>query len=149
MEKEDVIFALIVSFRRVKAVRPPEALILSPPEKPLVSAESPIQMAIALHTYSLFRCSSARFVCGVLILNALLSGCASLITARVNSFQQWPASSSSRTVFESNATHEGSLFPLPSVVPYLVRAIFEGFPGANGRVRMVRFKADTGEVIRQ
>jgi len=239
-----------------------------------VSAECPIQMAIALHTYSLFRFSSARFVCGVLILVALLSGCASPITARVSSFQQWPAnvagasfgflapvdhtreleqasyaslvavelakqglqaaaigqparilvdlsvssqlenrsysrpvyqdqyvyrpgfrdaagrvypgywaldpfgpryvgnqqliqtiqvsslrlrlldtqdtaSSSPRTVFESNATHEGSPSPLPSVVPYLVRAVFEGFPGANGRVQVVRFKPDTGEVIRK
>jgi hypothetical protein len=220
-------------------------------------------MTIPLHTYSLFRFSSARFVCGALILVALLSGCASPITARVSSFQQWPAdvagasfgflapvdrtreleqasyaslvavelakqglqaaasgqparilvdmsvssqlenrsysrpvyqdqyvyrpgfrdaagriypgywaldpfgpryvgslrlrlldtqgsaSGSPRTVFESNATHEGSPSPLPSVVPYLVRAVFEGFPGANGRVQVVRFKPDTGEVIRQ
>jgi len=59
------------------------------------------------------------------------------------------AGSSPRTVFESTATHEGRPSPLPSVVPYLVRAVFEGFPGANGRVQVVRFKADTGEVIRQ
>ena len=61
---------------------------------------------------------------------------------------QGPAGSSPRTVFESNATHEGSPSPLPSVVPYLARAVFEDFPGANGRVQVVRFKADTGEVIR-
>jgi hypothetical protein len=59
-----------------------------------------------------------------------------------------PAGSSPRTVFESNATHEGRPSPLSPVVPYLVRAVFEGFPGANGRVQMVRFKLDTGEVIR-
>jgi len=62
---------------------------------------------------------------------------------------QGPAGSSPRTVFESNATHEGSPSPLQSVVPYLVRAIFDEFPGANGRVQVVRFKADTGEVIRK
>ena len=62
---------------------------------------------------------------------------------------QGPASGSPRTIFESNATHEGSPSPLPSVVPYLVRAVFEGFPGANGRVQVVRFKRDTGEVIRK
>jgi hypothetical protein len=61
---------------------------------------------------------------------------------------QGPAGSSPRTVFESTATHEGSPAPLPSVVPYLVRAVFEGFPGANGREQVVRFKPDTGEVIR-
>ena len=61
---------------------------------------------------------------------------------------QGPAGSSPRTVFESTATLEGSPSPLPTVVPYLVRAVFEGFPGANGRVQVVRFKPDTGEVIR-
>ncbi len=231
-------------------------------------------MTIALHTHSLFRFSSARLIGGALVLVALLSGCASPITARVSSFQQWPAdavgssfgflaptdhtreleqasyaslvavelakqglqpaasgqparilvdmsvssqlenrsysrpvyqdqyvfrpgfrdaagriypgywmpdpfgpryvgnqqlmetiqisslrlrlldtqgptSNSPRTVFESNATHEGGPNPLPSVVPYLVRAVFEGFPGANGRVQVVRFKPDTGEVIRK
>ena len=62
---------------------------------------------------------------------------------------QGPAGSSPRTVFESTATHEGRPSPLPSMVPYLVRAVFEGFPGANGRVQVVRFKPDTGEVIRK
>jgi len=231
-------------------------------------------MATASHPHSLFRFSRARLVCGLLVLGALLSGCASPITARVSSFQQWPANvvgshfgflapvdhtreleqasyaglvavelnkqglqaaasgqparilvdlnvssqlenrsysrpvyqdqyvyrpgfrdaagriypgywmpdpfgpryvgnqqlmqtvqvsslrlrlldtqgpagSSPRTVFESTATHEGSPAPLPSVVPYLVRAVFEGFPGANGREQVVRFKPDTGEVIRR
>jgi hypothetical protein len=231
-------------------------------------------MAIALHTHSLFQLSRARLIGGALVLVALLSGCASPITARVSSFQQWPADaagssfgflapvdhtreleqasyaslvavelakqglqpaangqparilvdmsvssqlenrsysrpiyqdqyvyrpsfrdaagriypgywmpdpfgpryvgnqqlmetiqvsslrlrlldtqgparSSPRTVFESNATHEGNPSPLPSVVPYLVRAVFEGFPGPNGRVQVVRFKPDTGEVIRK
>jgi hypothetical protein len=231
-------------------------------------------MAIALHTPSFFRLSRARLIGGALILVALLSGCASPITARVSSFQQWPADaagasfgflapadhtrqleqasyaslvatelakqglqaaasgqparilvdmsvssqlehrsysrpvyqdqyiyrpgfrdaagriypgywmpdpfgpryignqqsmetvqvsslrlrlldtqgpagSSPRTVFESNATQEGRPSPLSPVVPYLVRAVFEDFPGANGRVQVVRFKADTGEVIRQ
>jgi len=231
-------------------------------------------MTIALHTRTLFHFSRARLIGGALVLVVLLSGCASPITARVSSFQQWPADalgssfgflapadhtreleqasyaslvatelakqglqpaasrqparmlvdmsvssqlenrsysrpvyqdqyvyrpgycdatgriypgywmpdpfgpryvgnqqlmetvqvsslrlrlldtqglagSSPRTVFESTATHEGRPSPLPSVVPYLVRAVFEGFPGANGRVQVVRFKADTGEVIRQ
>ena len=233
-----------------------------------------IIMLIALHTHSFFRLSRARLVCGLLVSLALLAGCASPITARVSSFQQWPADalgssfgflapadhtreleqasyaslvavelakqglqpaasgqparmlvdmsvssqlenrsysrpvyqdqyvfrpgfrdaagriypgywmpdpfgpryvgnqqlmqtiqvshlrlrlldtqgpagSSPRTVFESNATHEGNPSPLPTVVPYLVRAVFEGFPGANGRVQVIRFKADTGEVIPQ
>ncbi len=60
-----------------------------------------------------------------------------------------PAGSSPRTVFESTATHEGRPAPLSAVVPYLVRAVFEDFPGANGRVQIVRFKPDTGEIIRQ
>ncbi len=53
-----------------------------------------------------------------------------------------------RTVYEAQALHEGDA-PLPSVVPWLVRAVFDDFPAANGSVRLVRFKADTGEVIRR
>lgn len=61
---------------------------------------------------------------------------------------QGSAGNSPRTVFESNATLEGNPAPLSVAVPYLVRAVFEDFPGANGRVQVVRFKPDTGEVIR-
>ncbi len=53
-----------------------------------------------------------------------------------------------RTVYEAQALHEGD-GPLPSVVPWLVRAVFDDFPAANGSVRVVRFKPDTGEVIRR
>lgn len=53
-----------------------------------------------------------------------------------------------RTVYEAQAIHEGDA-PLPSVVPWLVRAVFDDFPAANGSVRVVRFKPDTGEVIRR
>ena len=37
---------------------------------------------------------------------------------------------------------------LPQVVPYLVRAVFDDFPGQNGRVRVVRFDRETGAVIK-
>jgi Domain of unknown function (DUF4136) len=55
-----------------------------------------------------------------------------------------------RTVFESRAIFEGegSGDNLPQVVPYLVRAVFDDFPGQNGRVRVVRFDRETGAVIR-
>lgn len=53
-----------------------------------------------------------------------------------------------RPVYEAQAVNEGSV-PLPSVVPWLVRAVFDDFPAANGSVRVVRFKPDTGEVIRR
>lgn len=252
----------------------PEALFLPLRQEPFARAKCLINMFNTFHSHSLIRSSRARLVCGALVLAALLSGCASPITARVNSFQQWPADavgssfgflapadhtreleqasyaslvatelakqglqpaasgqparilidmsvssqlenrsysrpvyqdqyvyrrgfrdasgrifpgywipdpfgpryvgnqqlmqttqvsnlrlrlldaqgpagSSPRTVFESNATHEGGPSPLSSVVPYLVRAAFEDFPGANGRVQVIRFKPDTGEVIRQ
>lgn len=55
---------------------------------------------------------------------------------------------SPRTVYEAQALHEGDA-PLPSVVPWLVRAVFDDFPAANGSVRLVRFKPDTGEVLRR
>ena len=55
-----------------------------------------------------------------------------------------------RTVFESRAIFEGegSSDNLPQVVQYLVRAVFDDFPGQNGRVRVVRFDRETGAVIK-
>jgi hypothetical protein len=43
-------------------------------------------------------------------------------------------------VFESRAVYEGDNEDLPDLVPYLVRAVFDGFPGQNGRVRLVKFE---------
>ena len=53
-----------------------------------------------------------------------------------------------RTVFEATAQQESQSLPLPVVAPYLVRAVFEDFPGQNGRLRVVRFDRKTGEVLR-
>ena len=54
-----------------------------------------------------------------------------------------------RPVFESRAVFEGEgrSDQLPQVVPYLVRAVFDDFPGQNGRARVVRFDRETGAVI--
>ncbi|MDQ3058632.1 MAG: DUF4136 domain-containing protein [Pseudomonadota bacterium] len=52
-----------------------------------------------------------------------------------------------RTVFEAQAVHEGHSADLPLVLPYLVRAIFDDFPGQNGRVRVVKFDAKTGALL--
>lgn len=53
-----------------------------------------------------------------------------------------------RAVFESHAVYEGQA-TLPTIAPYLVRAVFEGFPGQNGQVRRVNFDRETGAVIRK
>lgn len=53
-----------------------------------------------------------------------------------------------RAVFESHAVYEGQA-ALPTMAPYLVRAVFEGFPGQNGQVRRVNFDRETGAVIRK
>jgi hypothetical protein len=45
-----------------------------------------------------------------------------------------------RTVFEATALNEGSNEDLVEVVPYLVRAMFQDFPGANGQVRRLTFE---------
>jgi hypothetical protein len=45
-----------------------------------------------------------------------------------------------RTVFEATAVHEGSAEDLVEVVPYLVRGVFQDFPGANGQVRRLSFE---------
>ena len=49
-----------------------------------------------------------------------------------------------RAVFESRAVYEGDNEDLADVVPYLVRAVFDGFPGQNGRVRVIKFDSKTG-----
>lgn len=53
-----------------------------------------------------------------------------------------------RSVFESHAVYEGQA-TLPTMAPYLVRAVFDGFPGQNGQVRRVNFDRETGAVIRK
>ena len=53
-----------------------------------------------------------------------------------------------RAVFESHAVYEGQA-ALPTIAPYLVRAVFDGFPGQNGQVRRVDFDRETGAVIRK
>jgi Domain of unknown function (DUF4136) len=60
---------------------------------------------------------------------------------------QGSASGTPRTVFESNAVYEGDIAELPDLVPYLVRSVFEGFPGQNGKVRVVKFDSKTGAMI--
>ncbi len=53
-----------------------------------------------------------------------------------------------RAVFESLAVYEGQA-ALPAIAPYLVRAVFDGFPGQNGQVRRVNFDRETGAVIKK
>ena len=54
-----------------------------------------------------------------------------------------------RTLFESRAVYEGGSDSLPVVVPYLVRAVFDEFPGQNGQVRTVKFDSETGALIKK
>lgn len=54
-----------------------------------------------------------------------------------------------RTVFESRAIYEGDNDDLPAVMPYLVRAVFDEFPGQNGKARIVKFDSKTGEQIKK
>lgn len=53
-----------------------------------------------------------------------------------------------KPVFETLAVYEGDNEDLPDVVPFLTRAMFDGFPGANGRVTVVKFDASSGEMKR-
>lgn len=54
-----------------------------------------------------------------------------------------------RAVFESTAVYEGSNEDLAELVPYLVQAIFTGFPGKSGEVRMVKFEEKKRETVRR
>ena len=60
---------------------------------------------------------------------------------------QASTSGAPRTVFESSAVYEGEIADLPNLVPYLVRALFDGFPGQNGKVRVVKFDSKSGAMI--
>lgn len=51
-------------------------------------------------------------------------------------------------VFESRAVYEGDNEDLATLVPYLVRAVFDGFPGQNGKVRSLMFDSKTGELLK-
>jgi hypothetical protein len=53
-----------------------------------------------------------------------------------------------QAVFEARAVYEGGNEDLPDLVPYLVRAVFDGFPGQSGRVRLVKFDSESGAVIK-
>lgn len=53
-----------------------------------------------------------------------------------------------RAVFESTAVYEGEIEDLPDTVPYLVTAVFDAFPGQNGRVRVVKFDTSSGAIKR-
>lgn len=54
-----------------------------------------------------------------------------------------------RPVFDATAVYEGDREDLPDLVPLLVQAVFDDFPGQNGRVRTVRFDPDTGALLRR
>lgn len=53
-----------------------------------------------------------------------------------------------RPVFDARAVYEGGA-ALPTIAPYLVRAVMDGFPGQNGQVRKVEFDRETGAVIKK
>lgn len=53
-----------------------------------------------------------------------------------------------RAVFESRAVYEGSNEDLPTLVPFLVRAVFDDFPGQNAKVKTVKFDSKTGALVK-
>ncbi len=51
------------------------------------------------------------------------------------------------TVFDARAEYMGRPVALAAVMPYLIRAVFEDFPGANGQTRQLVFDTQTGELL--
>lgn len=47
-------------------------------------------------------------------------------------------------VFEASATSSGATANLNVIMPYLVRSVFDGFPGSNGQTRVLEFDVDKG-----
>ena len=48
-------------------------------------------------------------------------------------------------VYDASASSTGRPLALPVVRPYLVRAVFDGFPGSSGKTQQVIFDSKTGE----
>jgi hypothetical protein len=67
---------------------------------------------------------------------------------KVRLFDSTSGTPKPRAVFESTAVYEGDIEDLPDTVPYLVTAVFDGFPGQNGRVKVVKFDTASGAVRR-
>ena len=53
-----------------------------------------------------------------------------------------------RAVFEARAVYEGDNEDLATLVPFLVRAAFNNFPGQNGGVQTLRFDSQTGATLK-
>jgi Domain of unknown function (DUF4136) len=49
-------------------------------------------------------------------------------------------------VFEASAISSGANATLAVTMPYLIRSVFDGFPGTNGQSRTVEFDVDKGVV---
>lgn len=49
-------------------------------------------------------------------------------------------------VFEATATSSGGNATLSVIMPYLMRSVFDGFPGNNGQTRALVFDLDKGQV---
>ncbi len=49
-------------------------------------------------------------------------------------------------VFEASATSSGSNANLSVTMPYLIRSVFDGFPGTNGQSRELEFDVDKGVI---
>lgn len=56
-----------------------------------------------------------------------------------------PAATAAPTVLEAQAQYTGRPVPLAVVMPYLMRAVFEDFPGVSGQTKQVVFDTQTGE----
>ena len=53
-----------------------------------------------------------------------------------------------RAVFESRAISKGDNEDLATLVPYLIRAVFDSFPSQNNKVRILKFDNKTGAVLK-
>ena len=52
-----------------------------------------------------------------------------------------------RAVFESRVVYEGDIEELTTVLPFLVRAALNNFPGQSGKVVTIKFDGKTGAMV--
>ena len=62
-----------------------------------------------------------------------------LLSVRIVDQARKGASGEGAVVFDAAAQYAGEPMPMPQLLPYLMRSVFDAFPGQNGQVKQLQF----------
>ena len=62
-----------------------------------------------------------------------------LLSVRIVDQTRKVASGEGAVVFDAAAQYAGEPMPMPQLLPYLMRSVFDAFPGQNGQVKQLQF----------